>query len=385
MSLPNVYCTAPWNGLTIREDGIVRTCCVGKKVLFDLNSENVGDIEKSVVLQQIRDTMLNGQADIENCSSCIQEEKVDGYSTLRNHYNTQYPDFVPDNLYLKFLDIRWNNTCNLSCMYCGPHFSNAWTEKLKTVKLKPIKPYHDELLEWILSRADHIKEIMLVGGEPLLMKQNYELLKVLPLGCRISIITNLSYDLKRLPCIDDLLKRPADNIVWNISAENSHDQFEYVRQGAVWTQLEENIKLVQQHWNNTLSLNMVYSMFNAFDLLDVVKKFKSLGIQKFNLIPISGNQAMNVFCMPTPIRQRAKEVLKEVRTYHLNSLHIEDRDLYPIQGIEQIISSLETPNTNTVTSQSDFKQQLAWYDQWGSTRFCDLWPDVIRLTDQHLV
>ena len=207
----------------------------------------------------------------------------------------------------------------------------------------------------------------------------------MPLDCRISIITNLSYDLKKLPCIDDLLKRPTDNIVWNISSENIHGQFEYVRQGAVWTQLEENIKFVQQYWSNTLSLNMVYSMFNAIDLLGVVKKFKSLGIQKFNLIPIAGNQAMNVFCMPTPIRQRAKEVLTAVRNYHLDSLHIEDRDLYPIQGIEQIISNLETPNTNTLTSQLNFKKQIAWYDQWSSTRFCDLWPNLVELTDLHLV
>jgi MoaA/NifB/PqqE/SkfB family radical SAM enzyme len=34
-----VYCTAPFNGLTIREDGHVRTCCSGINSLGNLNKD----------------------------------------------------------------------------------------------------------------------------------------------------------------------------------------------------------------------------------------------------------------------------------------------------------------------------------------------------------
>ena len=326
MSRPTVYCTAPWNGLTVREDGKVLTCCVGRTPLANLNVDPVESIEHSLVLKKIQTQMVSGKPDLKNCVDCIKQEKNDGYSPSRNHYNTFYPTFDTDQLRLKYLDLRWNNTCNLSCMYCGPHFSSTWNDKLKQNNLKPVKPYQDKLLKWVLDRSSHVKEISLVGGEPMLMKQNYELLKVLPLDCQISIITNLSYDLKNLPCLPDLLKRPADKILWNISGENINQQFEYVRQGADWNQFEDNIKFLGQHWANSLTLGMVYSIFNAFNLLEIIKIFRLLGIQKFNLLPVDDHDPINVSFMPIPIRLLAKQVLDQALNYHYDSLHPEDRD-----------------------------------------------------------
>ena len=395
MNKKSVYCTAPWNGLTVREDGRVLTCCVGRKVLVDLKIDDVNTIEQSTVLQEIRNTMLTGKPDVENCSNCIKQEKNDGFSTLRNHFNKFYPDFDSNCIIPKYLDLRWNNTCNLACMYCGPHFSNTWNTKLKQNSsawnnnlkqnnLKPVKPYQDELLSWVLDRASHVKEIALVGGEPLLMKQNYELLKLLPLDCQISIITNLSYDLKNLPCLPDLLKRPADNIKWTISAENTHQQFEYVRQGANWAQFEDNIKFLRQHWENSITLNMVYSIFNAFELLEIVKTYKFLGIQKFNLLPVDANDSINVSFMPTPIRLLAKKILDQVIEFHVNSLHPEDKDLYPILGFKQIMMHLEQGSGQTIDLE-DFQKQINWYDQWSSIPFKDLWPNVTAITKQYLI
>lgn len=380
----SVYCTAPWNGLTVRENGQVKTCCAGNKVLIDLNVDNINDIEKSNVLQEIREIMLTGNPDIKNCANCIKQEKNDGYSTLRNHFNTFYPEFDSNCITLRYLDLRWNNTCNLACMYCGPGFSNTWNNKLKQNELKPVKPYQNELLSWVLERAQHVKEISLVGGEPLLMKQNYELLKVLPLDCQIVMITNLSYDLKNLPCLPDLLKRPVDKVHWVISAENTHQQFEYVRQGANWNQFEENVKFLCQHWRNSLTLNMVYSMFNALNLLEIVKTYKELGLQKFNLLPIEGHNSINVSFMPTPIRALAKEILNQIVDYHYNSLHPEDRELYPIQGFEQISDHLDQGGEQVI-GLADFQKQIKWYDQWSITPFQDLWPNVVELTNQHLI
>ena len=385
MTTKPIYCTAPWNGLTIRENGKVRTCCVGRKVLLDLNVASINNVEESPVLQEIQNKMINGELDSENCASCIEQEKISGYSSLRNHYNTFYPEVDPDRISLKFVDLRWNNTCNLACMYCGPHFSNTWNEKLKQNNLTPVKPYQDELLSWMLDRVSHIKEISLVGGEPLLMKQNYKLLKELPMDCQISIITNLSYDLKNLPCLSDLLKRPANKILWNVSAENTHQQFEYVRQGAKWNQFEENIKFLQEHWKNSVQLNMVYSMFNALELLEIVKIFKSMGLQKFSLLPINENNSINVSFMPLPIRLIAKEELDQVINYHNETVHPEDRELYPIHGIDQISLHLEKGNHAQTVSLLDFQKQIKWYDQWSGVRFQNLWPDVITLTNQYLI
>jgi MoaA/NifB/PqqE/SkfB family radical SAM enzyme len=383
MNNSSVYCTAPWNGLTIREDGKVKTCCVGLTSLGNLNSESITDIEKSDTLQNIRKSMLNGKPDEKNCVACINDENQSGLASLKEHYNKYYPEFDHDNLQLKFLDVRWNNTCNLNCLYCSPVFSSTWGDKQGIKLSKPVKPYQDDLLAWILKKSNQVNEIMLVGGEPMLMKQNYELLAHLPEHCAISIITNLSYSLEDLPCMPDLLRRPADKIIWNISVDNTHKQFEYVRSGASWSQFEKNLIFLIKHWPNTPSINIVYSMFSAFELTNTIKTFAGLNVKKFNFQPISNNPTMDLFNMPMPIKQQARQELEQAQQWHIDSLHPEDRQFYPLQGAEQLLQSLNSESTNQIML-SAFQEKINWYNQWSSVSFETLWPDIIPLVNAHL-
>jgi len=372
--MSKVYCTAPWNGLTIREDGIVRTCCIGAVKLGDLHQDSIFNIEQSPKLVEIQNLMLSGQPDPVNCRGCIKAEQHGGNS-LQQYYNRTYPNI--DSLKLKFIDIRWNNVCNLACQYCNPNFSSKWADRLEKTSRRPVTQYQDELLGWILDRADQINEIMLVGGEPMLMKQNYALLEKLPRDCRISIITNLSYDLSTLPCLSNLLDRPKENIAWNISLENIGNKFEYVRNGARWDQVVINFKLLTQHWPDTLSLNMVYSLFNAFDIADDIDQFHIMGIKKFNLLNINDNITMNVFNMPTAIQQLAKEQLEKVQTIHWSNLHPDDKDFYPLHGITGLIDSLGSIDGKTTVS--EFNKQIDFYNKWSDVSFESLWPNVVHL------
>jgi hypothetical protein len=129
---------------------------------------------------------------------------------------------------------------------------------------------------------------------------------------------------------------------------------------------------------------MVYSIFNAFELLEIVKTYKFLGIQKFNLLPVDANDSINVSFMPTPIRLLAKKILDQIIEFHVNSLHPEDKDLYPILGFEQIMIHLEQGSGQTIGLE-DFQKQINWYDQWSSIPFKDLWPNVTAIIKQYLI
>lgn len=378
--MTSVYCTAPFNGLTIREDGHVRTCCTGSVSLGNLNHTSIEEIQDSPILNQIRKSMLNNDFH-ENCKSCLELEQSSGLSPLREHYLKFYP--IYNRFQLKNIDVRWNNACNLSCMYCIPQFSSTWAEKLNMPNFSPVKNYQDNLLNFILQHVDEIDEITLVGGEPMLMKQNYELINRLPSSSRISILTNLSYDLERLPCMPNLLRRPKENTVWNISCENINQQFEYVRNGAKWDQLEANLKFLNQHWYDKIIINMTYSMFSAFDLVDTVKRFHELGIKKFNFQSYFGPIAMDVFKMPLSIQALAMQMIDKTIQIHHNNIHPEDREFYPLANLNLIKEKLEKPQ-GPCCSKKDFYKQITWYDQWSDSKFKDLWPHVIDLVELHL-
>ena len=57
----SVYCVAPWNGVTVREDGHVRTCCIGTTSLGNLNHTPIDQIINSDALLKIRQDMLSGE------------------------------------------------------------------------------------------------------------------------------------------------------------------------------------------------------------------------------------------------------------------------------------------------------------------------------------
>jgi len=384
MTKQQVYCTAPWTGLTVREDGHVRTCCVGNTSLGNLNQTSMPEILKSQSLKDIQQNMLSGRPDRENCQSCIDLEKQAGLATLKEHYNLFYPDFTEDQLRLKSLDIRWNNACNLGCMYCTPTFSSVWQDRLKIKRESVTKPYQDDLLQWILDRSPEIDEVMLVGGEPMLMKQNYELLNRLADQCKISIITNLSYDLPSLPCTPKLLSRPRLNTKWNVSLENTGHQFEYVRNGGEWDLIEHNLRYLSQHWPESVSINFVYSMFSAFDIAETIETFHRFGIKKINMFPINDTPNMDVFNMPEAIRKKAAQELESVRNWHFENLHSEDRDFYPIQGIDAVLDQLIESSKPAAVTLKMFKDQINHYDHYNKQKFQDLWPNVIDLVEKYL-
>jgi len=379
-----VYCTAPWTGLTVREDGHVRTCCAGKISLGNLNQISMDDVIKSDSLKQIQQRMLSGEPDLKNCQDCINNQSQSGLATLKQHYNLFYPEIIVDQFELKTLTVFWNNACNIGCVYCGPTFSSVWENRDGIKRSSVSKNYQDDLLNWILDRSHQLNEIMLVGGEPMLMKQNYKLLERLSPQCKITVITNLNYNLPKLPCISDLLKKSRESMSWNVSLENTGAKFNYVRNGADWNQIEENIRYINQHWNDSISVNFVYGMFSAFDIVDTIKTLHRLGIKKINIFPINDNQSMNVFNMPEIICQKAAEQLELAQQWHLENLHPEDRNFYPMQGVDSLLDQLKQSTKKTEITLDMFLAQVNAYDRYNHQKFRDLWPNVIDLVDKYL-
>ena len=369
------YCSAPWKGITVRENGNVQTCCVGLKVLGNLHHQSIQEIMASDALTVIKHNMLNN-IDDDNCKLCRSQEKVNNYATLRNHYVKNYP-LTDGDFSLEFLDIRWNNKCNLGCVYCGPEFSSVWEERKHIdIKQSARKDYQDELLAWVLDKSQNIKELSLVGGEPMLMKQNYELFKLLPDHTQISMITNLSYDFESLPCVDNLLKRPHNKIMWNVSLENTHEKFEYIRNGASWEQVVKNFRFLTKHWPTSVSVNMVYGLFSAFDLPATAQTLSGMGINKINLMPIGKHNEMNLSYMPPEIRQQAVDSLKQLVAEHQQRMGV-DANLYPIEGIEEIMAGLGK-NNNVILSRNQILRKIKWFDNWQKTnKFADLWPNIM--------
>ena len=125
------YCASPWRGLHLNFEGQVQTCCAANpNMLGKKREESIESILNSKVLQQVRDSIKLGKLHPKYCEGCIIREDA-GFSSERDWHNNISPDFDCTTADIEehkpaLIDVRWNNTCNLACTYCGTYFSSKW-------------------------------------------------------------------------------------------------------------------------------------------------------------------------------------------------------------------------------------------------------------------
>lgn len=276
------YCAAPWRGLHINPRGDVKTCCAGDpNMLGNLNDQSIEQILQGPIMKEIRQHIREGRAH-SYCYNCVQAERY-GRSE-RNWHNSISPEFDPrtaqdDEHVPTLIDVRWNITCNLSCNYCGDKCSSKWAA-LRHIPFKSgARPYYEQVCDYLEQHQSAIREVALVGGEPLLLPENERLLDVIPDNCVVTLITNVSVDLESNKIFSKLKQR--HRVGWSLSFDNTHKQFEYVRHGGSWDLLLRNLDLLQPlmnlqgHWGG---IHAVYNLYNATRLVEFTEFARSRGL-----------------------------------------------------------------------------------------------------------
>jgi MoaA/NifB/PqqE/SkfB family radical SAM enzyme len=280
--MSNFYCAAPWRGLHINPRGDVKTCCAGDpNMLGNLNGQSIEQILHGPVMQEIRQSIQRGEPHA-YCYNCVQAERY-GRSE-RDWHNNVSPEFDPttagDLEHLPTLiDVRWNTTCNLSCNYCAEACSSKWAALKKMSVASGARPYYESVCDYLAQHHEHIREVALVGGEPLLLPENDRLLDVIPTDCVVTLITNVSVDLTNNQIFHKLSGRK--KVGWSLSFDNVSDRFEYVRHGGSWPLLLKNLDAIQilmrdqGHWGG---IHAVYNVYNATRLTELTKFARSRGL-----------------------------------------------------------------------------------------------------------
>lgn len=274
------FCAAPWRGLHINPQGNVKTCCAGDpNLLGNLNELDIQTILHGPIMQEIRQTIRQGKPHA-YCYNCVQAERY-GRSE-RDWHNRLNPGFdankIDDHDYQPVLiDVRWNITCNLSCNYCGDKCSSKWASLKGMPVQSGTRPYIDQVCEYLAQHQGSIRQVALVGGEPLLLKENEMILDVTPELALVSLITNLSVELDNNRIFQRLSSR--NRVGWNVSFDNTGPRFEYVRHGGSWALIEKNIAKIKQCAGHEIGIHAVYNIYNATRLYEFVDWVKQQGLE----------------------------------------------------------------------------------------------------------
>jgi len=383
----NFYCAAPWRGLHINVRGDVKTCCAGNpNILGNLNSQKIEEILDGAKLKEIRESVRQGIPHQQYCSGCIQRESQGGDSE-RSWHNSVNESFDYTNAGANYqfpaiIDVRWNTTCNLSCNYCGPKDSSKWASLQKISVSSDTRHYYTEVCDFIEKHYDQVKEVAMVGGEPLLLPENERLLDVIPPDCIVTLITNLSNPLENNRIFKKLSQR--SRVGWSISFDNLGDRFEYVRYGASWKLMLHNLDLVQDlmknngHWGG---IHAVYNLYNATRIKEF-KKFadeRGLSIRWQNI----GHAVLNQ-------RDYGKEiaglVLREAQTV-LDTCKVDDQEK---ELFNSMITHCKTQTQSDIHALNKLKMFVDEienkYHPDKAGEFARLWPefgDLLWPQNQH--
>jgi sulfatase maturation enzyme AslB (radical SAM superfamily) len=370
--MSNVLCPAIDVGLYLETNGDIKTCCsggpMGEGALGNINKQPLSEIftpynKKYIEIRQ----ELAEQRFPEYCSSCVQAEKITPTHSQYSAFTTKHTS--PGYRSLQHVDLRWSNVCNLSCRYCNSRYSSTWAKIEGDAPESVNRNYHASILEEVKNSYDSLKEVFLLGGEPLLQKQNEELLKSCREDVIVTVFTNLATNLEN-NAIYKLLKEKSQ-VRWYVSFENVGDRFEYVRAGASWDKLVHNLDLLVKE-NQHISIIPVYSIWSATRLVEYYDFISQYPI---------GSQHWR-FAQPAGGRTKSYGVIPDGYNETFKQLAIEQIDLvtekYNADASLQDIKAHLKRDTVKPDKHIEFLEWTAQQEALlpPSKSFAELWPEV---------
>lgn len=269
---------------------------------------------------QARQMMLRGEWPQGGCQYCEKIEQAGGmsdrqYQLFAGHdINTTPRELLIDptatEVIPTILEIYFNNTCNMSCLYCGSHFSSKWEEEnrrygeyhnsSKTVHFgwdnkQPDLDYANMLEQfWRYlhekDRYKHIRQYQIAGGEPFYQDELEQSIEFWDKHPNPNLVFNFITNLKVKPqkfqsIIDRLGQMASQGKIKKIQISSSLDcwgpQQEYVRWGLDLNEWTENFEylldktFVQQCINSAISPLTIKTVPELVERMNVWNSGKS--------------------------------------------------------------------------------------------------------------
>ena len=259
-----------------------------------------------------RQRMLKGLWPKKSCEYCKKIEDVGGVSERitilqrQRDLNDTPSEVIKDNSAVEvtptMLEVWFRNTCNMSCVYCGPHFSSRWEEEIKLHG--PINGFKDDNQSEIIEKNiknklydqrkeqfwHYLKEnnrfktlrwFNLLGGEPLVLPELEECLDFWDdhpnENLTFQLHTNLkANDYRFNKFLDRVEKLTKQKKVYQFricaSLDGIGPEQEYVRYGLDIKQWNKNFERLLGLDNISLGINSVISSLTLHGFPSLLEK-----------------------------------------------------------------------------------------------------------------
>jgi len=200
-------CLAKWKQVSLHLTTGLNNSCYHPPLhsisIEDINRDP-GALHNTSHKKQQRRMMLRGERPAE-CQYCWNMEDLGEMSD--RHYRSAEPwaaiDFDQitnstgdeDDVVPSYVEVNFNNVCNLACSYCSPQYSSTWAQEIqrhggypthvihnhpdhftgdrRVIPNRDHNPYVEAFWDWWPTLYPRLRHFRMTGGEPLMDKNTY--------------------------------------------------------------------------------------------------------------------------------------------------------------------------------------------------------------------
>ena len=292
------FCIYPWIHLHAYPTGQAYPCCHAEMAypVGDCRTNTLEEIYRDAPMHNLREDMLNERPN-PACGRCYEQEESGFFSGRRSankHHGHHVKRIDDDKFQMSYWDIRFSNLCNLSCRSCGHIFSSSWYQDQAKLAGGTWKDHNQalnyagrtetDMWEQLIPHLDYVEQIYFAGGEPLMMKEHYNILDELErrgrFDVRLIYNTNFTHVKLKDRTVFDYWKR-FDSVAVGASLDAMGPRAEYIRKGTDWAVVESNRRQMLATCPGVdFYISPTLSIMNALHLPDFHRTWVNQGLLK---------------------------------------------------------------------------------------------------------
>lgn len=433
-------CTAKWLQSTVYlMNGHTHSChhpSVHKIPISEIKKKPSALHNTEFKIEQ-RKKMLNGERPAE-CQYCWNVEDLPGKHMSDRTYKSADPSWSYPNLQKvieakegqdiapTYLEVAFDHTCNMKCMYCTPDISSKWMEEskqfgpyqgttytvgnidwLQHIGRMPIpqreeNPYVEAFWEWWPELYKSLHTFRITGGEPLLSKQTWRVLEEIKQNPRADLTLAININMMAPDNLIDRFIQYYNDIAPHIkefqvytSCEAYGKQADYIRTGMEYTKFMDNCRKflsgtgTQSRLNFMIAFNILsLSTFKDFlhDVWTMRTEFNES--DAMNRVPMMINyirwpQFQDVRVAPAHIKTKYLAEMKEYMEAHTRNTSPDSCGRFYLEEIDQMNRlgeyMFEPLDANYLMTQ--YKDFGAFYPEYDIRRDVDFHSTFPELSD----
>jgi organic radical activating enzyme len=424
-------CLAKWKQVSLHLPTGLNNSCYHPP-LHRINIEDIGRnpsaLHNTEHKKQQRKLMLAGTKPAE-CQYCWNMEDQNKLSD--RHYRSGEPwaavDFEKiknsqgseDDIIPSYVEVNFNNACNLKCSYCSPQFSSSWQQEMerdgayptmvphnapehfvgdrKPIPARESNPYVDAFWAWWPTLYPELEHFRMTGGEPLLDRNTYKVFDYVLANpsakLHLNVTSNFSVEPKLSEKYFNYVKQLCNGGIEHFMQYVSLDsgvpaQAEYIRNGMEFSRVKSNVHNYLTNIPSYNSLTFIITMNNLSvtglkPLLEWILQLRQQHSSTYQRVwfdtPVLRDPAwQSLQILPESYADKLEQVQDWMLTHlETSSTSFQGFKDYEVQRLDRDIAWMRSAQQQDHSrARADFYRFFSEHDRRRSTDFSKTFPEM---------